>query len=495
MICIMFGEIYDNHTENLLSFCLFNHQKMKNNSVFLLSLVVFLGCNSPSEEMNYTALSGATIYDGNGGRMENTTIIINDGVIESLLDSDAEIPENAEVIDLGGKFVTPGLIDAHVHFFQTAFFDSRPDALDLRDSLPYDRTFAYQEEHPERYYEAYLRSGITGVYDVGGFDWSIALQASAESNPLAPHVAAAGQLITPAPEERIDIFNLPDNNVMVHLGNEELGRNTVIHNSTLGSTGIKIWGISQSDSIFMKNLEAVVDEIANQNNKLIVHATNLEGARAALRLGAKVLVHSVQDDIVDDDFIKLAKQNETVLTPTLIVSRGYHNTYKAVLGEEFLLTDPNDVVDAQTKELLARANEFSGLVDVESLQSRLGAMERSLAIRDSIMATNLVKLFEGGVFIAVGTDAGNPGTVHGISIYDEMERMQEFGIPASEIIIMATRNGARAMSRLQDIGTIEIGKRADLAIFQNDPGQNISNMRSVTHFMKDGLMRSVKEKF
>ena len=71
-------------------------------------------------------------------------------------------------------------------------------------------------------------------------------------------------------------------------------------------------------------------------------------------------------------------------------------------------------------------------------------------------------------------DAGNLGTFHGISIYDEMEAMQKASIPASQIIIMATKNGSIAMERSEDFGTLEKGKMADLIILDKDPSIDIS---------------------
>jgi len=468
---------------------------MKSSKSFLLLFLLFAMCTTEKKESGYIVLKGATIYDGNGNRYPNGVVVIDSGKIVSVGGEDIPVPDGAEVKDVSGKFITPGLIDAHVHFFQTGFFDARPDALDLRDSLPYSETYEYQKDHPERYYEAYLRSGVTAVYDVGGFDWSVAFQQSAENNPDAPHVAAAGRLITPAPEERIAIFNLPDDPVMVHLLSEEIGRQTVDHNTSLGSTGIKIWGMTANDTSFMRMMNAIADEINELGNKLIVHATNLEGAKAALMLGARMLVHSVEDQGVDDEFIRMAKENETVLTPTLVVVGGYYNTYKAVLGEGFHINDPNNVVDVKTRDLLKRAHDFAGLVDTAQLRQRLEGMARSLARRDSVMALNLRKLFDAGVLLAVGTDAGNPGTLHGISIYDEMEKMQAFGIPAGQLIVMATKNGALAMDRQDDLGTLEPGKKADLILLDKDPGKDISNMRSITHFMREGELQSVKDSF
>jgi len=104
---------------------------------------------------------------------------------------------------------------------------------------------------------------------------------------------------------------------------------------------------------------------------------------------------------------------------------------------------------------------------------------------------NLKKVYESGISIVVGTDAGNPGTLHGVSIFDEMEYMQKAGIPAEDLIVIATKNGAESMRRLEDFGTLEVGKFGDLIIMDKDPSQDISNMRSLTHVMIKGNLMEV----
>lgn len=453
-------------------------------------------CKSSEEQQNpeFIVLKGATVFDGTGKSIEQCNIIIKGGKIQSIGGKELDIPDNAKIIDVNGKFITPGLVDAHVHFFQTGFFDSRPDAGDLRDSISYIEVQAYQRNNPERYYEAYLRSGITAVYDVGGFNWSIDLQKTAENNLNATHVAAAGALLTPASIQRISTFNTPNEKVMQHLASEELGRSVVQEISLIGSTGIKIWGMSPNDPEFIKKIEAVVDEVNKQGNTLIVHATALDQAKLALRLGTDLLVHSVTDKVIDEEFINLIKANNTIYTPTLIVSRGYYNAYRAIAGESMTLNDPNGAVDDKTRSLIEGAERFKKFFDGQ-LETRIRRSESNLPQRDSVMSINLKKLYDNGVTIAVGTDAGNPGTLHGISIYDEMEAMQNTGISANNLIVMATKNGAMAMNRIEDFGTLEKNKMADLIILDRDPSKDISNMRSITHVMRGGLIRPVNEPF
>ncbi len=459
--------------------------------LLLLAIAGIVSCQSTHQEKTgVTIFENATVYDGNGNKLENANIIVSGGRIECV--GECDTPQGASVVDLSGKFVTPGIVDAHVHFFQTGFFDSRPDAMDLREIFPTIETYGYQASYPERYYEAYLKSGVTAVYDVGGMPWSIELQEKCENDLSAPHVAAAGPLITPASPERIEIFNNPVEKVMVHLSDAETGKRTVRYNSSLGSTGIKIWGVAIDDPEFISNLTEVANEVERTGNKLIVHSTPLAQAKAALGLGARLLVHSVEDQVVDEEFIQLALENNTYYNPTMIVSRGYLNATKAVLGDGFDFQDPNRVIDDKTVKMISEAPEYAYLVDTAALRSSLPRRENRLAMRDSIMAANALKLHQNGVKLVVGTDAGNPGTLHGVSIFNEMEAMQRAGISAEDLIVIATRNGAETMERATDFGTIENGKMADLIVLEKDPGVDISAMRSVLQVMRGGKMIQVK---
>ncbi len=468
---------------------------MNQNPFFLLLGISFLFACNPEPKSEYTLLQGATAFDGNGGSITNSKILIRDGRIEAIGGEELETPENAEVIDLSGKFITPGLVDAHVHFSQTGFFDGRPDALDIRDTLCFDSLQVRLKRNPSPYLESYLRSGVTAVYDVGGFEWTVDLQKTVEANLNAPHVAAAGPLLTPFPQDRLDIFNVPPSRQMLALTSPEFGKEYVQKNTALGSTGIKIWSINLQDSIFMQSLRAVAAEIPLQGNQLIVHATDLDQAKEAIRLGAKVLVHSVDDQLVDEEFIQLAKESSVILCPTLVVVPGYSIAFKSLQGE-FPLNDPNQVVDPETRNLLnASQSFFKYFQGQEKFEDMIKSIEETDEKLKSIMYGNLKLLYEAGITIALSTDAGNPGTLHGISVYDELEAMQKAGIPAKDLIPMATQNGARAMRRLDDFGTLEVGKMADLIILEKDPSLDASHFRSISHVMRGGLLRPVNVPF
>ncbi|SDS49718.1 amidohydrolase family protein [Gramella sp. MAR_2010_147] len=463
---------------------------------FHLLVFMFIISGNAQSEVSSKALMGATIFDGNGKSIQNGVIIIEGNRIRSIGDAGMEIPQDSQIIDVSGKYIMPGLVDAHMHFFQTGFFDSRPDAADLRDTIPLENVVEYQKNNPERYYQSYLRSGITGVYDVGDYLWTLKFQEENDNNPLAPHTASAGPLITPAPEQMIGIFTVNGESTFTHLGSEEQGRDAVIKNSNAGTTGIKVWGFSPNDPEFVTDIHAVADEIKNQNNKLIAHATNLSEAKMAMELGAKLLVHSVTDTLIDKEFLELMKKNNTFYNPTITVGRGYYHTYKALLGESFKLNDPNRVVDSKTRKLLENASDFKkflGDTRAKTLKSRLPMIDERLRKETENIMLNLKRVYDEGGVIVVGTDAGNPGTLHGISYYDEIEAMQEAGIPARDLIVMATKNGAMAMERLKDFGTLETGKIADLIVLEKDPSKDISNLRSISHVMREGILRDVQD--
>jgi imidazolonepropionase-like amidohydrolase len=95
---------------------------------------------------------------------------------------------------------------------------------------------------------------------------------------------------------------------------------------------------------------------------------------------------------------------------------------------------------------------------------------------------------DAGIPRAMGTDAGNPGTAHGPSIYREMEEMQAAGMTAREVLLSSTLIAARAMGREADLGSLDQGKHADITIFDADPGADIRNARTVRMVMRGGAL-------
>jgi imidazolonepropionase-like amidohydrolase len=101
---------------------------------------------------------------------------------------------------------------------------------------------------------------------------------------------------------------------------------------------------------------------------------------------------------------------------------------------------------------------------------------------------NLALVYGAGIPVAMGTDAGNPLTLHGPSVYWEMDEMQRAGMTPMDVLLASTRNGARAMGRARDLGTLEPGKAADLVVLDADPTADIANARRVRYVMRGGAL-------
>ncbi|MGA2382900.1 MAG: amidohydrolase family protein [Gemmatimonadales bacterium] len=427
------------------------------------------------------ALTGATLVDGTGAPpVADGAVVVRDGRIACAGPrASCAVPAGTDTMDLHGRWIIPGLIDAHVHFAQTGWVDGRPDALDLRARYPYERTIAGLEAHPDRFFRTYVCSGVTGVFDVGGYPWSWALRARAEEDLTAPHVAAAGPLLS-----TVDHWiNLPDEKQILYVGTDSAARAAVRAHVARGTDAIKVWYIVRSGADTTQ-LKAVVhaagDEAHKLGVRLIVHATGLWEAKDALRAGADILVHSVFDKPVDDEFLALARERHVIYVPTLTVYDGY----RQVLVHRFEPHYPVSCVDSAT---LAKARSTDSLppstLSAVAVAARVEREQRDMATG----LANLAVVFRAGITVATGTDAGNPLTLHGPSVYWEMQRMQEAGMSPMDVLVSATRNGALAMGRT-DIGTLEAGKLADLVVLGADPTADIGNVRDVRYVMRGGAL-------
>jgi imidazolonepropionase-like amidohydrolase len=437
------------------------------------------------------ALVGATLIDGSGAPPRpDAVVILRGGTIDCAgTRADCPVPDGVEVSDLAGQFIVPGLVDAHVHFSQTGWADGRPDALDLREQFPYEEVQAGLRARPERWFRSYLCSGVTSVFDVGGYPWTWELQEKTESDLMAPHVAASGPLLS-----TVDFWlNLPAERQFIHLADEESARAGVSYLKTHGSSAVKVWFIPATDGGFdtmAAAVKAAGDEASRAGLPLIVHATGLREAKEALRAGARLLVHSVRDRAVDEEFIQLARQAGTIYCPTLTVADGYLRMFSAAAsGVPPAIDDPNGCVDAETvRRVGLTASLGAGRIDAETVERRAARA----AERRRVMAENLARLHEAGIPIAMGTDAGNPLTLHGPSVYTEMEAMQAAGLSPLDVLVASTRGGALAMGR-EDVGIIRPGAAADLLIVAADPAQTVANLRQLRFVVRGGVMRGIDE--
>jgi imidazolonepropionase-like amidohydrolase len=444
-------------------------------SALLAAVVVF----AAPQALPTIVIYHATIIDGTGGPVIRDGAIVIEGERIRQIGPRGGITRDprARVIDATGKFVIPGLIDAHVHFDQSADLFTRPDAVDLRRIRAYAEELAWTRQRLPVTLMRYLASGVTSVVDMGGPVWTFELRDRANATNDAPRVAVAGPLISTAPELRYEETDPP----VIVADTPDMARELVRRNAARHPDLTKILFIRGGGDIDRQF--AVVNAAADESHALgirvAVHATELETAKLALRAGADILVHSVEDRRVDREFIDLAKSKHVLYISTLIVNEGYDE----VFGRAVKLTDierrlGDPAVIATWSQLGAiPADEIPG-----------GVPSANLRATQETQFLNLRLVEAAGIRIAAGTDAGNIGTLHGPALHREFELMAAAGIRPPRILVAATRNAAAVMGRDAELGTLERGKYADLVILDADPTRDIHNARAIFKVIKDGAV-------
>ena len=424
-----------------------------------------------------TAFTGATIVNSSGAPPIAAGVVVVTGErIAAVGPRDkVAIPAGATLVDLKGKWIIPGLIDAHVHFFQSGGLYTRPDVIDLRDLRPYAEEIAFIKKRLPSTFERYLACGVIAVADVGGPMWNFEVRELANKAVHAPRVAVAGPLVSTWQPPKLKVDDPPI--IEVHSGDEAraLVKRLVEREPNL----VKIWFIHRrGDDLKAQGelVRAAVEESHAAAVRVAVHATQLEVARTAVEAGAEVLVHSVDDKAVDDDFLRLLKEKDVVYTTTIVVNEGYAE----VFGQCVELND----VETRCGDPLVIAT----FADVAKLDPKRAPRKRPHPPTNPVVLANLKRVQAAGICVAAGTDAGNIGTLHGPSLHREFELMRDAGLTPAEILRAATFGGARVMGREKELGTLEPGKLADLVILDADPLADVVNLRKIHRVVKGGVV-------
>ena len=321
---------------------------MRRNLLTTVVAVLILAVWTPGA-FAQTAFVDATLFDGTGADpVENAVVIVmGDRILEVGAGNEIKIPEYLKVVDVSGKWIVTGLIDAHIHYFQSGGLYTRPDVIDLRGWRSYETEMARIEADLEETFQRYLASGVTSVVDVGGGYWNFEVREKANERLYAPRTAVAGPLVSTVSRPQMDIGDPP----IIEVDSPEMARELVRKQLEYKPDLIKIWFIVPRDGNFTPNLpiiEATIDEAHAAGVRVAVHATQLEAARASVKAGADVLVHSVDDEAVDEEFVALVKESGAIYTSTLIVMEGYGDVLGGnvrMMDVERDLGDPDVVMD------------------------------------------------------------------------------------------------------------------------------------------------------
>src|SRR5213082_2433864 len=449
---------------------------MNNKTKFLAIALSLMSLSARAEKISL--VGGTVINPADGKVLPNATVVIDGDKIERVAIGKQDAASLGKQIDCSGKFILPGYVDTHIHFFQSGDLFTRPDGADLNSVRSYKDEVAWVKSHLNDVFARYLRCGITSVVDVGGPFWNFEVRKTADQTQKAPRVAVAGPLISSVSREKLDLGDPP----IVKIDTPDQARQFVRKLAEQKPDLVKIWYIVDKDhpvESFRPIVRATIEESHAHKIRVAVHATELETARAAVEEGADVLVHSVTDKPVDDAFVKLLKERHTILCPTLVVFERYGRTFShqlnltpeektwgnpEVIASLDVTKIPQDKLPDRIKNALAKPNE---------------ALDRIKKTYD-IALPNLKRL----------EDAGNIGTIHGPALFREFQLMKEAGLTPMQILQCATANAAQLFDGETGahIGKIDNGYFADLVILKSNPVGDIARASDIDTVIKNGVV-------
>lgn len=380
-----------------------------------------------------------------------TTIVVQDGRIAALHDGFLPAPAGARVIDLKGRTVLPGLVDSHSHLSSDRAGNESLAAA-MTDSLPLN---SYETQWNGM---KTLRAGFTTVRNLGDEKGKVLAykEAIRRGWVQGPRILDAGESISTTGghmDSRVGIAddlhpaiateNLCDGaDDCRRAVRRQVGRGAdVIKFATTGGVNS---GTGLATRMFEDEARALIDTAHAYGRKVAVHAHGLEGVKLAVRLGADSIEHGT---MIDEETAKLMAKNGTFYVPTLSTVNGY------------------------LERLAANPNAYPPAIKAQ-IDWRIGITGKSLKIAYPL-----------GVRIAYGTDAGV--SKHGRNA-DEFELLVKFGMPAAEAIKAATVNAAALLGLEKEIGTLEVGKSADIIAVDGDPLADVRALKAMKFVMARG---------
>ena len=428
-----------------------------------LSLLVSLflaGCKPPEESVQ-KAIIGSVLIDGTGGPpLSNSVVIIAGSRIRAVGSrANMPIPAGVEKINGAGKFLVPGLIDAHVHLGERAG--------------PAYKAADYTRERIERNLNTYLYFGITSVRSMGtdrqaGFDIR---NAERSGQWLSARLFTAGRGFTAPgghPSQEVG-------DVVIQTNTPEEARHQVDVLAAEQVDAIKIWVDDlrgKAPKIKPAVIDAILDQARRYNIPVTAHIYSLADTEHLVKAGAAGFLHMIQDtENIDPAFIARLRDLRIVFAPTLV-----RQEIDWLYAQHPERQDDPDLARSVDADVVAAAREFARTAH----PSQADREEFERAMR------NTRKLAAGGVLIAVGSDGGSGLDFPGLMTHREVELLVEAGLSPMDAIVAATRNGGLALRKGDELGTIEPGRRADLLLLSANPLEDVGNLRKIDRLMLDG---------
>jgi hypothetical protein len=405
------------------------------------------------QDQRPVAFTQSVIIDGNGGApIENGTLIVRGEKIEAIGPAESvQIPANAEVRNLGGKVVMPGLADMHVHLVG-GWDGVSPDLL------------GYQ-----RYLKALLYAGVTTVLDAGNVQPFVVQMRDeiAAGRLVGPRIYCAGAIVDGADPEWPSIsYSVTSPEQIPKIVRQLKGDHVDFIKAYVGL----------SDQMVM----ALVREGHRNSLPVFIDQGSRNGSADLVWTGIAAFAH-VPDmpifSMYSPNAINFMKQRGVMFTSSLAVIESFS---RRRLSDLTFLDYP----------LVRDTTPPSFLVDLRAEARReaspLPPGHDSPLERFKQRSKNVKLLFDAGFLMAAGTDAPYPGVFLGEGIHRELELLVEAGLRPLDAITAATRNGAQLMGASKEWGTLEPGKLANLLVINGRPDQKVQDSRNIELVMRLG---------
>jgi len=384
------------------------------------------------------AFTGARLFDGSGRTIENATLVVRGGRIVAA-GAGADVPARAERVDLAGRFVMPGLVNAHGHVGATRGLRSGPELYSRQNVLDQLRLYA--------------RYGVTTVVSLGDDrDEGFRVRDEQETPSLdRARLYVAGPVVdatTPeaARAQVATIAALRPDWIKIRV------------DDTLGTTA------KMTPAVY----RAVIAEAHERGLRVAAHLFYREDARDLAAAGVDLVAHSIRDLPLDAALVSALAGRGTCLVPTLTreLSAFAYAEEPAFFADPFFLKEADPAVVAELRSPARR--------------ERVRASPASARYREALRTAslNLKALVAGGAPVAFGTDSGPPARFQGYFEHEELARMVEAGLTPTQALVAATSGAARCMG-LASVGRLEPGAWADFLVLGADPLADIRNTKTL----------------
>ncbi|MGM0423782.1 MAG: amidohydrolase family protein [Thermodesulfobacteriota bacterium] len=382
----------------------------------------------------HTVLRGATLIDGNGEILQDAVLVLQDSKISAVGKSqDVQMPQQAQVYDLQGRYIIPGLIDTHVHLDLHGMPDTVHESLvesklrAIRSGIEMSNT---------------LRAGITTVRNAGSTAYiDIAVKkAVQEGLIIGPSILACGKIIcmiSSGSDYFRDLYREADGvDENRRAAREQLKEGADFLKVMASGAIMNPGGVPGATQLDVDEIRAVVLEGAKVDKHTAAHAHGAQAIKNAVEAGVRTIEHGT---LADEEALKMMRDRNVFLVSTLC------SNYWMLHQDQKKNGLPNFMYE--------KAQEVS-----------------------KIRKENLHRALDLGVRVVMGTDAGTPYNYHGKNTMELVQYVEEGLMSEMEALMASTKYAAQAIDLADEVGTLEPGKNADLLVLKQDP---LKDMRSL----------------